>query len=80
VVHGGLAWLLYITSSSNVQVKDSSFIGARAVGVNLHAVWNVHLDGVFVADVREREITSLDMAVDKRACVAFCSYWEPDPC
>ena len=80
VVHGGLAWLLYIASSSNVDVKDSSFIGARAVGVNLHSVRNVHLDGVFVADVEERELTSIDSAVDKRACVAFCSYWEPDEC
>ena len=80
VVHGSLAWSLLVSSSSNVEVIDSSFIGSRAVGVNLHSVRNVHLDGIFVADVEEREITSLDKAVDRRACVAFCSYWEPDPC
>ena len=51
VVHDGLAWLLYIANSYHVDVKDSSFIGARAVGVNLHTVGDVHLDNVFVADV-----------------------------
>ena len=80
VVHGSLAWSMLVSSSSNVEVIDSSFIGSRAVGVNLHSIRNVHLDGIFVADVQEREITSLDMAVDRRACVAFCSCWEPDPC
>lgn len=80
VVHNGEAWSLFISNSRNINVIDSSFIGAKAVGVNLHSTTNVHLDGVFVGDVIEREITALDGFVDKRACVAFCSYWEPNQC
>jgi cell migration-inducing and hyaluronan-binding protein len=80
-VHGGLAWLLYITSSKNINVKNTSFIGARAVGVNLHSITNVHLNGVFVGDVQRRDyVSNLDGAVDKEACFAFCSYWGGNKC
>ena len=76
-----MMWSLYIASSNNINIKDSSFIGARAVGVNLRSISNVHLQGVFVADVRRRdEISDLDGAIDKEACIAFCSYWEPNSC
>jgi hypothetical protein len=81
VVHGGLAWLLLISSSKNIDVNNSSFIGARAVGVNLKSITNVHLDGVFVGDVQRRDyVSSLDGAVDKEGCVAFCSYWQGNQC
>jgi len=75
VVHTSQAWSLLVTNSRNIDIVDSSFIGAKAVGVNLNSITNVHLDGVFVADVIERNITALDHEVDKRACVAFCSYY-----
>jgi hypothetical protein len=75
VVHGGLAWLLFVSDSKNIEVTNTAFIGARAVGVNILSVTNVHLDGVFVADVERRDdISKLDGAVDKEACFAFCSY------
>ena len=80
VVHSGLAQLLFISNSINIDVNSSSFIGAKAVGVNLHSVTNVHLDEMFVADVTERETTPLDDFLDKRACVSFCAYWEPNSC
>jgi len=74
-VHHSLAWSLYIDSSANIEVTDSSFVMAKAIGVNLHSITNVHLDGVFVGDVTERVITALDDFLDKRACFAFCSYF-----
>jgi hypothetical protein len=80
-VHGSMAWPFYVYSSNNINVKDSSFIGGRQVGANLRSISNVHLQGVFVADIRRRdEISNLDGAVDKEACFAFCSIWEPNPC
>jgi hypothetical protein len=61
VVHGSLAWSLLVTSSNNISIKDSAFVGSRAVGVNLNSVTNVHLDGCFVGDVVERpEFSGLD--------------------
>jgi hypothetical protein len=74
-VHHSLAWSLYIDNSADIEVTNSSFVMAKAVGVNLHSTIRVHLDGVFVGDVTEREITALDGFLDKRACVAFCSYF-----
>jgi hypothetical protein len=74
-IHHSLAWSLYITNSKNIDVIDSSFVMAKAIGINLHGTINVHLDGVFVGDVTERENTALDGFLDKRACIAFCSYF-----
>lgn len=51
VVHDSMAWSLYITSSKNIQIENSDFIGARAVGVNLNSISNVNLDGLFIGDV-----------------------------
>lgn len=76
VVHHSPAWALKIQSSTAITVHNSSFIGAKAIGVNLLSIQNVHLNGVFVGDVTRREelAESLDSQVDKEACVAFCSY------
>ena len=38
------------------------------------------MDNIFVADVQKREWTGGDNTLDKEACVAYCSYWEPDRC
>lgn len=35
VVHHSPAWALYVSSSSDILIQDSDFIGAKAVGVNL---------------------------------------------
>lgn len=80
VVHDSQAWSLLIHSSKNILVENSDFIGARAVGVNLHSINNVNLDGIFVADVMKREWTGGDKTLDIEACVAYCSYWEPNRC
>jgi hypothetical protein len=81
VVHGSLAWSLLVTSSNNIDIKDSAFVGSRAVGVSLNSVTNVHLDKCFVGDVVSRpEFSGLDGQVDKEACYAFCSYNEGNVC
>ena len=80
VVHDSMAWSLLITGSKDILVEGSDFIGSRAIGVNLNSVTGVHLDDIFVADVIKREWTGADSTVDKEACVAFCSYNEPNRC
>ena len=80
VVHNSQAWALLLDSSKNIEIRDSDFIGARAVGVNLKSISNVVMDGLFVADVIKREWTGGDKTLDKEACVAYCSYWEPNRC
>lgn len=54
VVHGSEAWSMIITGSSNINIDRTDFIGAKAVGINLNSVQNVHLDDIFVADVSKR--------------------------
>ena len=80
VVHDSMAWSLLITGSKDIRVESSDFIGARAVGVNLVSISGVHLDDIFVGDVIKREWTGGDGSIDKEACVAFCSYFEPNKC
>jgi hypothetical protein len=58
VIHHSLAWGLYITSSSQVDVSWTYIVGARAVGVNLNSVTDTHLLGVGVFDVRKRDIAA----------------------
>jgi hypothetical protein len=48
--------------------------------VNLNSVTDTHLLGVGVFDVSRRPIVATQGLVDKEACVAFCSYWEPNQC
>lgn len=79
VVHGSLAWGLYIKSSSLVEVTNTSFIGAKAVGVNLHAVTNVKMANNIVADVSVRLMEAIHL-VDKEAAYAICSYNDGDKC
>jgi len=40
----------------------------------------VIIDDVFVADVEKRVWEGIDKSLDKEACVAFCSYFEPNKC
>lgn len=80
VVHDSLAWSLFIDASKNILIENSDFIGSKAVGVNLKSITDVTLDNIFVADVTKREWTGGDNTLDKEACVAFCSYWEPNSC
>lgn len=79
VVHGSLAWSLYIKASSLVDVTNSSFIGSQAVGVNLNAVSNVKLANNIVADVSARLNEAIHLT-DKECAYCICSYFEPDKC
>ena len=65
---------MQISSSNNIDVVDSSFIGSLAFGVNVWSASDVTFDGIFVADVQSRDWTALDQEVDYEACVAFCSF------
>ena len=55
-----MAWSLYISSSRNIRIESSDFIGSKAVGVNLNSIANVTLDGIFVGDVSKRVWEGLD--------------------
>jgi len=78
VVHNSQAWSLYIANSKNILVQNSDFIGSKAVGVNLKSITDVTVDGIFTADVVSRVNEAGDKFVDREACVAYCSYFEPD--
>jgi len=54
VVHEGWAWSLAVVSSSNVFVKNSDFVGARALGTVVKTSKNITLDGIFQGDVMSR--------------------------
>ena len=69
-----------IDSSKNIVIENSDFIGSRAVGINLKSISNVSMDGLFIGDVQKRDWTAGDGRADKEACVAYCSYWEPNRC
>ena len=83
VVHGGKGWLISVQRSNNVVLKDSSFIGGRAIGVHLDYVRNVTMSNTLTADIMPRNYgtkTDEDVA-DKEACVAICSYFtDGSPC
>jgi hypothetical protein len=80
VVHDSQAWSLLIDSSKDIVIENSDFIGSRAVGINLKSISNVSMDGLFIGDVQKRVWSGGDGTIDKEACVAYCSYWEPNRC
>jgi nitrous oxidase accessory protein NosD len=41
VVHGSEAWSLYVSSSKNILIESSDFIGSKSVGINLNSISNV---------------------------------------
>lgn len=67
-----------VTTSSKVTVKDTQVIGFKAIGISIHASQTVTLDNVYTGDVMPRVNNQIGMAVDIEACVAICSYFEPD--
>ena len=73
-VHNSLAWSVSVKSSYNVELRDSVFVGAYAIGVHMDMVRNVTMQGTFTGDVKRRDLSALDNFVDKEACVAICSY------
>ena len=53
-MHEGWAWSLAVVSSNNVYVKNSDFVGARALGTVVKTSKNITLDGIFQGDVMSR--------------------------
>ena len=81
VIHGSLGWLMKINSSANIKVTNTAFIGGRGIGINLHNVNNVEIDGIFVADINSQDLaTSPPTALVKEACVAMCSQFSDSSC
>ena len=74
VVHNSLAWSVSVMRSNNVHLESSTFVGSRAIGVQMDFVKNVTLHDTFTGDVMPRPFTAGDMVVDKEGCVAVCSY------
>lgn len=59
-------------------MTHSFFIGSKSIGAAISKSKNIVFSNNFVADVSLRETVALGMAIDKWACVAICSYFEPD--
>lgn len=76
-----MGWHLSVYKSNNVEVIDSAFVGAQAIGVHMDNVRNVTFNGNFVGDVLKRDSYNAEKSVDKEACVAICSYMlDGSPC
>lgn len=54
-------------------------MGARQFGLNLLSVQESVIDGNFIGDVTKRVFTTTEI-LDKEACVAYCSFVEPNVC
>lgn len=80
VVHDSEAWSLYISNSRDIQIESSDFIGSKQVGVNLRSITNCRINEIFVADVSSRVNEAGDNFIYKEACVAYCSFFEPNFC
>lgn len=67
-----------MTLSSKVSIKDTQVIGFKSIGISIHSSQTVTMDNVYTGDVLPRTVDSIGMAADLWACVASCSYHEPD--
>lgn len=67
--------------SNHVRVTDSAFIGGLQLSVILTTTDDVHLDNIFVGDLKRRPKTSSNTAVvDMEGGIAFCSLTKNDKC
>ena len=73
-VHNGLDWAVLILSSNNIELIGNTFVGFRAVGMNIDYARNCTIDGNFIGDIVPRNIAFIDSTIDKEACVAYGSY------
>ena len=80
VVWGGIAKPLYIKTSKNISIKDTSLIGGYQFGAMIRTVTNVNLDGMFVADIKRRFLNPNNLDIDKEGGIALCSFDEGDKC
>jgi uncharacterized protein YerC len=80
VAWGGNAKPLIIKTSHNINVKNSAFLGGYQVGIYLQTVTNVHLDNIFLGDIKRRFTNPNLQTIDKEGGVAFCSFVSGDKC
>ena len=59
VVHGSIAWGFSAQYSANINIESTSFIGARAVAVNVFGSNNVTINNAFAGDVTRRSELSM---------------------
>ena len=72
--HSGQDWGLSLKNSNNIEIKDSVFVGWRAIGASIDYTRNVTFTGNFVGDVKHRNIAFTGMTVDKEACITVGGY------
>lgn len=73
-IHNGRDWAVMIWNGNNVELIDNTFVGFRAVGMNLDIVRNCTITGNFIGDIVPRSIAFIDSTIDKEACVAHGTY------
>jgi len=73
-VHNGLDWGISLENANNIQLINNTFVGYRAVGMQMDKIRNVTVTGNFIGDVFGRNIDFLNNSIDKEACVAYSSY------
>lgn len=75
VVHGSLAWGFSAQYSANILVESTSFIGARAVAVNVFSSNNVTINNAIAGDVKKRGELAMQKMVDKEGVFSMCAYF-----
>jgi len=82
VAHQGLGWGMFIKSSANIDLKNSSFIGFYQTGVTIDASQDIKMVGMNVMDVKSNSdrLKTPGKSIEKEACVANCSYFGTSGC
>jgi len=78
VVHGSIGWSFSAQYSANVNLESNSFIGARAVAVNVFGSNNITISNNIAGDVRRREELVMQDTVDIEAVYSICAYFGSD--
>ncbi len=79
VIHEGHGWSMFISSSRNINVINSSFIGGLVFGINMLATQDSVLDNNLVADVRRRLNEGIHL-IDMEGGYAICSTQDNNIC
>lgn len=78
VAWGGNAKPLIVKTSKNITIKNSAFLGGYQVGIYVQTVDNVHIDNVFLGDIKRRFTNVNLQTIDKEGGIAFCSFNDGD--
>ena len=65
-----------ILNAANIELYNNVMVGFRNIGFRIDRARNCTITGNFIGDVRPRNIDFLNSAIDKEACVAYCSLEE----